>query len=95
MQIIWTGDAIFDLCEIRNYIAQDNPRAANDVAVRIKKTVELLNDQPSIGRPGRVQGTRELVIPGLPYIVPYRVKNNVVQILRVFHGARKWETNKA
>ena len=90
MQIKWTGDAILDLIEIRRYIAQDNPRAANDVALRIKKTVQLLSDQPNMGKLGRADGTREIVISGLPYIIPYRVKNNVVQILRVFHGARLW-----
>jgi toxin ParE1/3/4 len=42
------------------------------------------------GRPGRWPGTRELIIPGTPYIVPYRVKGPVVEILRVFHGARRW-----
>ena len=88
VQIKWTGDAISDLIEIRRYIAQDNPRAANDVALRIKKTVQLLSDQPNMGKLGRADGTREIVISGLPYIIPYRVKNNVVQILRVFHGAR-------
>ena len=90
MQIKWTWDAISDLMEIKRYIAQDNSYAANDVALRIKKMVDLLSEQPYLGRQGRVHGTRELVISGLPYIVPYRVKNNVVQILRVFHGARKW-----
>jgi len=81
-------DAISDLIEIRRYIVQDNPRAANDVALRIKRTVQLLSDQPSMGKLGRADGTREIVISGLPYIIPYRVKNNLVQILRVFHGAR-------
>ena len=89
MQIKWAEDAVSDLVEIRYYIAQDNPRAASDVAIQIKKSVVLLGEQPGMGRPGRVEGTRELVLSGLPYIIPYRVKNNVVQILRVFHGARK------
>lgn len=90
MKIKWTGDAISDLIEIRRYIAQDSPRAANAVAMHIKRTVQLLSDQPNIGKLGRTNGTREIVISGLPYIIPYRVKNNVVQILRVFHGARLW-----
>ena len=45
---------------------------------------------PEIGRPGRVPGTRELVVPRTPFIIPYRVKDNAVQILRVYHAARKW-----
>ena len=43
-----------------------------------------------MGRPGRVPGTRELVIPGTPYIVPYRVQGEAIQILRVYHSARRW-----
>jgi plasmid stabilization system protein ParE len=53
--------------------------------------VEQLRDFPAMGRPGRVAGTRELVIPGKPYVVPYRVKESVIEILRVFHTARKHE----
>ncbi len=90
MQINWTGDAIADLTEIRQYIAQDNPGTANHAAVRILEAIELLKEQPGMGRRGRVHGTRELVIPGLPFIIPYRVINNSLQILRVFHAARKW-----
>jgi toxin ParE1/3/4 len=50
----------------------------------------LLPDNPEMGRPGRVPGTRELVIPSTPFIVPYRLDGNTIQILRVFHGARRW-----
>ena len=53
-------------------------------------TVELLAQHPALGRPGRVEGTRELVVPDTPYLVPYRVRGHAVEILRVFHGARKW-----
>ena len=90
MPIRWLKDAVLDLIELRQYIAQDNPHAAQDIARRIIISVQQLRDSPSIGRIGRVEGTRELVISGLPYIIPYRVKNKVVEILRVLHGARKW-----
>jgi addiction module RelE/StbE family toxin len=79
-----------DLIEVRKYIADNNPQAAQDVAKRIKTAVTHLSDQPPMGRMGRVEGTRELVISDLPYIIPYRVKNNVIQILRVMHTSRKW-----
>ncbi len=90
MQIKWFSDALSDLIEIRNYIAEDKPQAAQDVADRIIKGVDLLKENPGIGRPGRVPHTKELVISGTPYIVPYRVKEDVVEVLRVFHGAMKW-----
>mgnify|MGYP001817449041 FL=1 len=61
-----------------------------EVAQRIGHAVSQLEDHPKLGRSGRVRGTLELVIPGLPYIVPYRVKGKEVQILSVFHTARKW-----
>jgi toxin ParE1/3/4 len=53
----------------------------------------VLPDNPRMGRPGRVPGTRELVIGQTPYIVPYRLQRGVIQILRVFHGARRWPQN--
>lgn len=90
MRIKWLGDAVNDLVEIRKYIATDNPGAACNVAERIKKEVANLKEHSSMGRPGRVEGTRELIISGFPYIIPYRVRNDVVEILRVLHGARKW-----
>jgi len=90
MIIKWLDDAINDLQALRQYIAQDKPSAASRVAKRILGTVNLLPDQPSIGRPGRVSGTRELIIPGLPYLIPYRVKTNIIEILRVLHAAMQW-----
>jgi toxin ParE1/3/4 len=56
----------------------------------IRASVERLATSPGLGRPGRVTGTRELVIVGTPYIVPYRVKADVIQIITVLHGARRW-----
>jgi toxin ParE1/3/4 len=50
----------------------------------------LLADNPHMGRPGRVPGTRELVVTRTPYIVPYRVRGDTLEILRVYHGARRW-----
>lgn len=90
MIIKWLEDAVHDLQKLRHYIAQDNTLAANRVAKRILTGINLLSEQPGLGRPGRVPETRELVISGTPYIVPYRVKNNIVEILRVFHAAMQW-----
>lgn len=92
MHIEWLGEAGQDLIEIRRYIAADRPNAAVQVAQRILNTVAYLRDHPEIGRAGRIPGTRELVIPGLPYIVPYRVKSAAIEILGVLHASRKWPT---
>jgi len=94
MNIIWSPEAIQDLIALRAYIAADDPAAARRVVLRIVHDVEqLLPDNPQMGRPGRVPGTRELVIPKTPYLVPYRLQRGTVQILRVYHGARRWPDN--
>ena len=90
MQIRWYSEAVHDLTEVRKYIANDNPRAAREVAGRIVEEIAHLKNHPGMGRPGRVEGTRELVIPGLPYIIPYRVRNNFIELLRVLHAVRIW-----
>jgi toxin ParE1/3/4 len=90
VQIRWLEAAVSDLVEIRKYIAADKPQTAAGIALLIKQSVEPLGEYPDIGRPGRIDGTRELVLAALPYIIPYRVKNNAVEILRVLHAARKW-----
>lgn len=76
--------------DIRERIAADNPAAAERMVERIRAAVERLAASPAIGRPGRVADTRELIISGTPYIVPYRVKGEVVQIITVLHGAQRW-----
>jgi toxin ParE1/3/4 len=70
----WSPEAIDDLAALRAYIEQDDPAAARRVALHIVESIEtLLSNNPEMGRPGRVPGTRELVIPRTPFIVPYRV----------------------
>ena len=90
MQVRWLLIALEDLEQAGQYIVQSNPGAAAKVIERIWKATQVLAEQPGIGRPGRVPGTRELVVPGTPYIVPYRVVENVVHILRVLHTSRRW-----
>ena len=89
MQIIWLTTALNNLDELAEYIAQENPQAARQVLELIETQVNLLATQPALGRPGRVLGTRELVISNTHYLVPYRIKNSVVEILRVFHTSRR------
>jgi toxin ParE1/3/4 len=91
MTPIWSPEAIDDLTALRAYIETEDAAAARRIALRIVGAVEaLLPHNPEMGRPGRVPGTREFVIPGTPFIVPYRLADGRIEILRVFHGRRRW-----
>jgi len=90
MNLRWTRPALRDLEEIGDYIARDNARAAAETVAEILNQTEMLADHPHLGRAGRVAGTRELVVARTPFIVPYRVVGDDIQILAVFHAARCW-----
>lgn len=90
MRLRWTPQGFADLSDAYSYIALDDPLAASQVLERIKQGVEHLRQFPEAGRPGRVEGTRELVITGTPYVVAYAVEGDEVQLLSVIHGRRKW-----
>jgi toxin ParE1/3/4 len=80
MTPVWSPEAIDDLAAPRAYIEQDNPAAAQRVVLRIIENIEtLLPNNPEMGRPGRVPGTCELVIPRTPFIVPYRLVDSTLQ----------------
>jgi len=94
LRLRWTRPADRDLDEIAAYIGQDSPAAAARVVLElIDQAVTLLPTNPAIGRPGRVLGTRELVVGHLPYILAYRVRDDAVEILRVLHTSRAWPDN--
>ena len=78
------------LQDIYEQIAADNPAVAPRVVERIRTAVERLQQFPAIGRPGRIADTRELIVAGTPYIVPYRVKGEIVQIITLLHSAQRW-----
>jgi toxin ParE1/3/4 len=91
MTLTWSPEAIHDLGTLRAYITMDDPAAAKRIALHIIPCIEeLLSDNPHLGHPGRVPGTRELVIPKTPFVVPYRIHGGTLQILRVYHHARRW-----
>lgn len=91
MRILWSKAATIDLESLAEYVRQDNPEAATRQVLRILEAIgQNLSTMPAMGRIGRIPGTRELVITGTPYIVPYRVRHNAIEILRVLHAARKW-----
>lgn len=90
MKLAWSNRATTDRLAIFIWIAEDNPQAAADVDDRIEAAAQRLKDFPNSGRPGRIEGTRELVIARTPYIAPYPIIGDTVRVLRVIHGARMW-----
>jgi toxin ParE1/3/4 len=88
VRLKWTRAASRDLESVEQYISRNNPNAAIDTVLEIIRRVEMLAEHPGMGRPGRVEGTRELVLP--PYVVPYVHQGDAVIVLRVLHGAMKW-----
>ncbi|MEK6806644.1 MAG: type II toxin-antitoxin system RelE/ParE family toxin [Pseudomonadota bacterium] len=89
MHVKWLRKALTNLEAESSFIAHENPQAASNLVKTVESSVSLLAQNPSLGRPGRVPGTRELVIEGFPYLIPYRLRGKVVQILRVFHTSRQ------
>jgi toxin ParE1/3/4 len=90
VKIVWSPRAIEHLAHLRSYIARDNPRAANRIAGVLLNAVERLAELPNLGRPGRVAGTRELIVPGTPYVIPYGLRGDRLEVIAVFHGRQKW-----
>ncbi len=90
VRLIWTEPALWDLGSIRAYISVDSTAAADRQLDKVFVAVARLSQFPESGRPGRHAGTRELVIAGTPYVIPYRVRGDIIQVLRVLHGRRRW-----
>ncbi len=89
-QILWTLPAVEHLKEIRAYISQGSPAAASRVVKAIREQVKPLAQHPQIGRSGIIEGTRELVVSRLPYLVVYQLQDDIVTVLAVVHTARNW-----
>jgi toxin ParE1/3/4 len=90
MHLRWTTPATRDLYKIVGRIKQDNPGAASGVAAILYDGCGSLGNFPRRGRKGRIEGTRELVFAGLPYIAVYRIQDQNLEILRIYHGAQDW-----
>ena len=88
--VLWLRLALRDVEECVEYISRDDPSAAKRVAGLIWSAGQSLSLMPDRGRPGRVPGTRELLLTDVPYLLAYRVSGGSVQILRVIHYARDW-----
>ena len=90
MRLRWTPPALDHIAEIHDHIAEHSPKAAMRVVAQIRKDARLLLDQPGMGRPGRVEGTRELVVSRYPFIIAYRLDGNEIPVLAIIHTARRW-----
>jgi toxin ParE1/3/4 len=90
MQVLWTRPALADVEALQDFIAAENPRAAWRLVDELfDRTERLLSSNPNAGRKGRVLGTRELVLSGVPFVIAYRVTSRI-EILAVVHSARDW-----
>lgn len=90
MRIRWTADAAEDLAHHVAHIREQNPVAALRIARTVVKAIASLSALPRRGRPGEVEGTRELVLSPLPYIAVYRVRESTIEVLHIWHGAQEW-----
>jgi toxin ParE1/3/4 len=90
MRVRWTTPAADDLYNIVRRIQRDSPDAAANIAESLYDGCGSLRKFPHLGRKGRIEGTRELVFSGLPYIVVYRIQDQIVEIMRIYHGAQDW-----
>lgn len=90
MKLVWLPRAIADRDAQLDYIARDNPRASIEQGDRIETQISQLIEHPEMGRAGRKQGTRELVISRTSLIVIYRIKGRRIELVRVLHGAQQW-----
>ena len=89
MRVRWLRKALRNLGDEAAYIAADDAAAARLAVKRVLDAVSILAQQPGLGRPGRVPGSRELIVAKTRYIVPYRVRGETIEILRVFHTSRR------
>jgi toxin ParE1/3/4 len=90
VKLRWTRVARTDINAAYDYVAVDSAGAADQFLERVQQAGGMLLRHPMAGRPGRIPGSRELVVAGTPWIIPYRIRRGFVDILAIIHGARKW-----
>ncbi|GCL42086.1 type II toxin-antitoxin system RelE/ParE family toxin [Dolichospermum planctonicum] len=88
MQVKWLRRALRNLEQARNYVFQDNPTAAQELIIKIQNAANQLQNYPFMGKNGRVEGTKELIISNSPYILIYRIKEETVEVLRILHTSK-------
>jgi len=94
MRIRWSPEAYEDLAAIGSRIREDDPAASLRTVTTIYDSATALSTFPNRGRKGRVEGTRELPLPPLPFIVIYRVLPEAVEIVNIIHGAQRWPRSR-
>lgn len=94
MKLVWTPRARAERINAIDYIAEDSPSAALAQLNRIERQTDMLIPHPEMGRVGRRQGTRELVISRTPFIIVYRVKGKRIEVIRLLHGSQQWPSSK-
>jgi toxin ParE1/3/4 len=90
LNLVWLPSAIANRDSQLEYIARNNVRAAIEQGDRIAKQVVQLIEHPEIGRQGRIEGTRELVVSRTPFILVYRINSDRIELIRLLHGAQQW-----
>ena len=90
MKLIWTQTSLSDLKHIYAYISEDNVMAAKNTLAKIKKSSHHIRKYPQIGKKGRIEETKEFIVPNSFYIIIYREKKDVIEILSILHATRKW-----
>jgi len=88
MRIRWTPADAFDLEHISDYLKENHPRYRQPTLRKLYEALRSLKAMPNRGRPGREEGTRELVFSPLPYVAVYRVKGQCIEVVRIYHGAQ-------
>ena len=94
LRVVWLPRAVGNLAEIRAYIAEEHPAAAQRVAQKIQQTVAMLQDHPRLGKPSLRDGFRQIQVAGLPFVIPYKISDDKLIIARIFHNHRQptdWE----
>ena len=89
MHIRWTPAATADLQRISNYLKDYHPHYRQPTMRKLYETIRALKEWPGRGRPGREEGTREILFPPMPYVAVYRVKEQTIEVLRIYHGAQE------
>ncbi len=89
-KVVWTRSALRDIEEIHSYIAKESPLAARGIVVTIREMTQRLSFHPFMGKPGRKEGTRELVVPQTSFVIVYCVKEQQLEILRALHSSRRY-----
>jgi len=89
MRVRWTPPAVADLQSISEYLREHHPKYRQPTMRKMYEKIRALKDMPYLGRPGRIEGTRELLFPPLPYVAVYRVHNESIEIWRIYHTSQE------